>query len=153
MTETNITITANEPEPEELRIAAYSEHLWMRCPKSLRDHFDTNRKGVFEISPPCFKYEEIENESISFTFRWGTDLMNVDIPLNSAGIEEHLWVPSLRGLKYIHPSRAFNKIMKHKYQGLWNQQHFKHEWLDNGDVISLTISWDLSKYEQLKSDS
>lgn len=144
MTETNIEVTTNEL-PEELRIHAYREHLWFRVPETLRDHFDEKRRGVFEISAPCFEWE-ITNTRIEFIFKWGTDLMNIDVPLNIDGIEEHLWVPSLRGLKYLHPSRAFNKVMKHEYPELWMQQHFTHEWHDSGDVITLTISWDLSKY-------
>ena len=144
MTETEITVTTNEPE--ELRIKSYAQHLWLRCPESLRDHFDTERRGVFETAPPCFDYEEIEGKSISFTFRWGADMDNIDIPLNEHGVEEHLWVKSIRGLKYIHPSRTFNKIMRSKYPGLWEQQHFAHEWQDSGDVIKLRISWDLTKY-------
>ena len=147
MTETEITVTTNDPEdPEDLRIKSYGDHLWLRCPKTLRDHFDTKRKGVFEISPPCFEYVETETE-ISFTFIWGCDLLSLDTPLNTAGVEEHLWVKSIRGLKYIHPSREFNKVMRHKYPGLWTDQHFAHKWSDNGDVISLTISWDLTKYQ------
>lgn len=144
MTETTIDITTNKPE--ELRIPSYMEHCWMRCPKALRDHFDSERKGVFEISPPCFEHEEIEGEKLTFTFTWGCDLNNIDTPLNENDISEHVWVKSIRGLKYLHPSRVFNKILRHKYPGLWENQHFKHEWMDNGDTIRLRISWDLKTY-------
>jgi hypothetical protein len=143
MTEEIIVTTS---EPEELRIESYMPHCWFRVPKNLRDHFDINRKGVFEISPPCFEHEEIEGKSLSFTFKWGCDLNNVDSPLNENNISEHVWVKSIRGLKYLHPSRAFNKILRHKYPTLWETQHFSHKWNDNGDVISLTISWDLKTY-------
>jgi hypothetical protein len=143
MTETEITMTTNEPE--ELRIESYKDHCWFRLPADLREHFSNVRNGVFEISPPCFEWSETE-EKLEFIFKWGCDLMNVDSPLNSSGVEEHLWVKSLKGLFYLHPSREFNKIMKHRYEGLWTQQHFSHEWLDNGDTITLTISWNLSTY-------
>ena len=144
MTETTINVTTNESE--ELRIPAYQEHLWLRCPKTLREHFDNVRKGIFEISPPCFEWK-VSDYKIEFMFKWGTDLLHLDTPLNTAGVEEHLWVKSIRGLKYIHPSREFNKIMKHGYPGLWMEQHFAHDWNDDGDVITLIISWDLTKYE------
>ena len=151
MTEDKITVTTNEPEePEDLRIKSYEDHLWLRCPKALRDHFDNVRKGIFEISPPCFEWKE-GDEKIEFTFKWGTDLLNLDTPLNTSDIEEHLWVKSIRGLKYIHPSREFNKVMRHKYPGLWAEQHFDHNWEDNDDVITLTISWDLTKYQPPES--
>lgn len=147
--ETEIITMTNELE--DLRIPAYSDHLWFRCPKTLRDHFDTKRKGVFEISPPCFNWN-VMDKKIEFIFQWGTDFANIDTPLNSHDIEEHIWVPSLKGLKYLHPSRVFNKVMKHEYPGLWMNQHFNHEWEDSGDVITLTISWDLEKYEKLEPD-
>ena len=148
MTKTTINVTTGEPEEsEDLRILSYSDHLWHRPPADLRDHFDTVRRGVFETAPPVFEHAEIEGDSISFTYKWGTDLNNIDIPINENLIEEHLWVKSIRGLKYLHPSRAFNKIMRRKYPGLWTQQHFKHEWSDSGDVVTLRISWDLTKYE------
>lgn len=146
MTETNTNINITTNESEELRIPSYSQHLWLRPPEDLRNHFDNARRGVFEIAPPLFEYEEIESKKLSFTFLWGTDLMNVDIPINSAGVEEHLWVKSIKGLKYLHPSREFNKIMRHNYPGLWENQHFAHEWQDSGDVIKLRISWDISNY-------
>lgn len=146
--ETKITVTASDHE--ELRIKSSYEHLWLRPPKTLRDHFDTQRKGVFEIAPPCFEYE-INDDRLSFTFKWGTDLNNIDTPLNDRGISEHLWVKSIKGLKYIHPSRKFNKIMKHQYEGLFEQQHFTHEWDDSGDIVSLTISWDLRNYTPPKA--
>lgn len=142
--ETEITVTTKEQE--DLRIDSYSQHCWFRPPEGLRNHFDTIRRGVFEIAPPCFEYEEIEGKEISFTFLWGTDLNNVDIPLNTNKVPEHLWVKSIKGLKYLHPSREFNKILRHKYPGLWESQHFTYEWSDNGDVIRLRISWDLSSY-------
>lgn len=144
MTKTTINVTTGEPE--ELRIDSYKDHLWFRPPVDLRNHFDTARRGVFEVSPPCFEWSETE-EKLEFVFKWGTDLNNVDHPINENGIEEHLWVKSIRGLKYLHPSRAMNKIMRHKYPGLWMGQHFKHEWNDNGDVVTLRISWDLTKYD------
>lgn len=147
MNETEITVTTEDrkSEPEELRIPAYSEHLWFRCPETLRNHFDGKRRGVFEISPPMFDWN-ITDTKITFVFKWGTDFANIDIPLNADGVEEHIWIPSLKGLKYIHPSRAFNKVMKHEYKGLWESQHFKHEWSDSGTVITLTISWKLDEY-------
>ena len=146
MTETNTNINITTNEPEELRIKSYEMHCWFRPPADLRDHFDNVQRGVFEIAPPMFEYEEIKGEKLSFSFRWGTDLNNIDFPINENGMSEHLWVKSIRGLKYLHPSRAFNKILKHKYPGLWENQHFAHEWSDNGDTICLRISWDLTNY-------
>jgi hypothetical protein len=149
-----IIVTTSESKPKDksdLRINAYREHLWFRCPADLREHFSNVRMGVFEISPPCFEWSETE-EKLEFVFKWGCDLLNVDLPLNSAGISEHLWVKSLKGLFYLHPSREFNKVMKHQYEGLWMQQHFAHEWSDSGDVIMLKISWDLDQYTPPKSE-
>lgn len=144
MTKTEITVTTNEAE--DLRIESYNAHCWFRPPADLRNHFDTVRRGVFEIAPPCFEYEEIEGEKLSFSFLWGTDLNNVDVPLNTNGVSEYLWVKSIKGLKYLHPSREFNKILRHKYKDLWESQHFTHEWQDSGDMIKLRISWDLTEY-------
>lgn len=133
------------PELEDIRIPSYAEHGWIRPPKSLREHFETKRFGVFEIVPPCFDWNPSKRKII-LTFIWGTDINDIKIPINKNCVEEHCWVPSQKGLKYMHPPREFNKMMKHDYPELWDQQQPTHEWEDNGNNIMLILSWDLEKY-------
>ena len=143
MTETTINVTTNESE--DIRIPSYSSHGWMKLPQELKDHFDEKRFGVFDIVPPMFSWEYNE-EKLKLIFKWGTDLNNIETPLNQNDVPEFCWIPTLRSQKYIHPPREFNKFVRKNYPGLCVQQQPMHEWDDNGDVITLYLSWDLSKY-------
>ena len=141
---TGITVTTNEPE--DIRIPSYQEHGWMKLPQDLKDHFDKNRFGIFDVIPPMFSWE-YNDEKLKLTFKWGIDLNNPEIPLNQNGIPEYCWIPTLRSQKYIHPPREFNKFVRKNYPGLCIQQQPIYEWADNGDVITLILSWNLLKYE------
>ena len=133
------------PENEDLRIKSYIAHGWVKLPQELKDHFNENRFGVFDVIPPIFSWEKIDN-SLTLTFKWGTDLNNPEIPLNNDGKPEYCWIPSLRSEKYIHPPRDMNKFVRANYPGLCVQMQPEHDWSDNNDVITLYLSWDLSKY-------
>ena len=141
---TKITVTTNEPE--DLRIPSYQEHGWIKLPQELKDHFDKKRFGIFDVIPPMFSWEYNE-EKLNLTFKWGTDFNNPEIPLNRNGTIEYCWIPTLRSQKYIHPPREFNKFVRKNYPGLCVQQQPIYEWADNGDVITLYLSWNLLKYE------
>lgn len=146
MTETNIDVTTNEPEKDEdIRIPSYLAHGWMKLPQELKVHFDTERFGIFDIVPPCFTWKNDE-EILVLTFKWGTDIQNIDIPLNEKGVTEFCWIPTLRSQKYIHPPREFNKFVRQNYPGLCVQQCPVYKWDDNGDVVTLILSWDLTSY-------
>lgn len=145
MTE-EITMTTNESnEPEDLRIPSYAEHGWMKLPQELKTHFDTKRFGVFDVVPPMFSWEHNE-EMLQLVFKWGVDISNHEIPLNKNGVAEFCWIPTLRSQKYIHPPREFNKFVRQNYPRLCLQQQPIYEWADNGDVITLILSWDLTTY-------
>ena len=144
MTETTIDVTTNEPE--DIRIPSYQEHGWVKLPQELKDHFDKKRFGVFDVVPPMFSWEN-DKKRLRLTFKWGTDLNNPEIPLNQNGVPEYCWIPTLRSQKYIHPPREFNKFVRKNYPGLCIQQQPVHRWKDNGDVITLYLSWNLRKYD------
>lgn len=132
-------------EMEDIRIPSYQEHGWMKLPQELKSHFDTKRFGIFDVIPPMFSWENTER-SLILTFKWGTDISKPEIPLNEKGVPEFCWIPTLRSQKYIHPPREFNKFVRQNYPGLCNQQQPKHKWDDNGDVITLTLSWNIETY-------
>lgn len=136
----------NETEnPEDIRIPSYQEHGWVKLPQELKTHFDTERFGVFDIVPPMFSWGDDE-KTLTLTFKWGTDLLNIDTPLNQNGVPEFCWIPTLRSQKYIHPPREFNKFVRKNYPGLCNQQQPKHEWTDSNEIVTLVLSWNLETY-------
>lgn len=134
------------PEMEDLRIPSYIAHGWMKLPKTLKVHMDTAHFGIFDIIPPMFSWEATKTK-LSLTFKWGTDITDREVPLNNDGKAEFCWVPTLRSQKYVHPPRDFNKYVRETYPGLCVQQHPTHTWEDNGTVISLFLSWNLTKYQ------